>query len=186
MDCPICMEVMLTTKNCITTECGHQFHASCLMKNTAVNGYDCPCCRTQMAETADDDEEDNDSEDGSEYETDDEEDAEEEEEFALMGFRWFFQRIHDEELEGDATEYEDFQKEEKEWLDDSDKASEEANDKIENMLRGLKHLNTISYEELLKAFVHSNLSKFSLSNEAEDAFHKVNSTLNSISERTWT
>ena len=180
MDCPICMEVMLTTKNCITTECGHQFHASCLMKNTAVNGYDCPCCRTQMAEDVDEDY--NDSEDGSEYETDDEED----EEFALMGFRWFFQQVNGDELEGDATEYDEFQKEEKEWMEDSDKASEEANDKIENMLRGLKHINAISYEELLKAFVHSNLNKFSLSNEAEDAFHKVNSTLISISERTWT
>ena len=185
MDCPICMDTMLTTVNCITTECGHQFHASCLMKNTAVNGYDCPCCRTQMAEEPDgddDDENDDDTADGSEYDTDD---GEEEEEYALMGLRWFFQRINGEELEGDAVEYEEFQKEEKEWIEDSDKASDEVKLKIDNLLRGLKHLNTISYEELLKAFVHTNLNKFSLNHEAEDAFQKVNSTLNSISEKTW-
>ncbi len=183
------MDTMLTTVNCITTECGHQFHASCLMKNTAVNGYDCPCCRAQMAEEPDDDDDDdedgNDSADGSEYDTDDEGDRTEEEEFALMGFRWFFQQINGEELEGDAVEYEEFQKEEKEWIEDSDKASDAVKLKIDNLLRGLKHLNTISYEDLLKAFVHSNLNKFSLNHEAEDAFQKVNSTLNSIAERSW-
>ena len=182
MDCPICMEVMLVTVNCVTTECGHKVHASCLMKNTAVNGYDCPCCRTQMAEEPEDDEE---SDDGSDDDMDDEEERLEEEEYTLMGFRWFFQQINSEELEGDAVEYEEFQKEEREWNEDSNKASDDVKEKIDNILRGLRHINTISYEELLKAFVHSNLNKFSLNHEAEDAFQKVNSTLNSISEKSW-
>ena len=54
IECPICYEV-IGVKNNITTECGHQFHASCIMKNVTVNGFGCPCCRTAMAEEADDD-----------------------------------------------------------------------------------------------------------------------------------
>jgi len=37
-------------RNNITTECGHQFHASCIMTNVSRNGFNCPCCRTAMAE----------------------------------------------------------------------------------------------------------------------------------------
>ena len=54
IECPICYEE-IGVKNNITTECGHQFHASCIMKNVTVNGFGCPCCRTAMAEEADDD-----------------------------------------------------------------------------------------------------------------------------------
>ena len=50
VDCPICMEVIVTTKNIVITECGHTFHCSCLMANVAHNGFSCPYCRTAMAE----------------------------------------------------------------------------------------------------------------------------------------
>jgi len=50
MNCPICFEELQMTNNMITTECGHQFHASCLMKHAVYNGFSCPCCRTIMAE----------------------------------------------------------------------------------------------------------------------------------------
>ena len=50
VDCPICMEVIETTKNIVVTECGHTFHCSCLMTNVAHNGFSCPYCRTVMAE----------------------------------------------------------------------------------------------------------------------------------------
>ncbi len=49
-ECPICMEVIVTTKNIVITECGHTFHCSCLMANVAHNGFSCPYCRTAMAE----------------------------------------------------------------------------------------------------------------------------------------
>ena len=49
-ECPICMDDIDITKNCITTECGHRFHASCLMTNVSHNGFNCPYCRTGMAE----------------------------------------------------------------------------------------------------------------------------------------
>jgi hypothetical protein len=65
VDCPICFEC-IGEKNNITTECGHQFHASCLMTNVSRNGFGCPCCRTAMAETP---EEDDDTDDDDETST---------------------------------------------------------------------------------------------------------------------
>lgn len=50
MECPICYDPIEQTRNCITTECGHQFHAACLMKNARINGFNCPSCRAQMVE----------------------------------------------------------------------------------------------------------------------------------------
>ena len=181
MECPICLEGMVGQVNSVTTDCGHSFHTSCLMKNTAMNGYDCPYCRTQMAEAP---EEDSDDEESDDEDSDSEEiDAEEEEEYVLMGLRWFTQRINGEELEGDAEEYEEFQKEEREWNADADRSSEIVKGKIDKIISGLKKINTISYEDLLRAFIHTSIDKFSLNYEAEEAFMKVQSTIESISER---
>ena len=181
MECPICMDNILADVNCVRTDCGHTFHTSCLMKNTAVNGYDCPCCRTQMADAPEE------SVDSSEYGSDEGEfySEEEEEEFLLLGFRWFHQRIHSEELEGDAGEYEENQKEEMEWDLESESASEEVRVKIENILLGLKTIKSISYEDLLKAFIHKNMNRFSLNHEAEAAYNKVSSTIDSIWDKDW-
>ena len=49
-ECPICYETLNTCTNFIVTECGHKFHASCILKNVSVNGLNCPCCRYQMVE----------------------------------------------------------------------------------------------------------------------------------------
>ena len=46
-ECPICMDV-IGEKNCVTTDCGHQFHANCMFTNIDRNGFKCPCCRAQM------------------------------------------------------------------------------------------------------------------------------------------
>ena len=54
IECPICFD-SIGEKNSITTECGHKFHASCLMTNISRNGFGCPCCRAVMAEEPDDD-----------------------------------------------------------------------------------------------------------------------------------
>ena len=58
IECPICFDVINGDKNKVTTECGHQFHARCLMQNVAHNGFDCPCCRTEMAKEPHNDEDD--------------------------------------------------------------------------------------------------------------------------------
>jgi hypothetical protein len=49
IECPICYDNIGLTNN-ITTECGHIFHASCIMTNISVNGFSCPCCRTAMVQ----------------------------------------------------------------------------------------------------------------------------------------
>jgi len=49
IECPICYETIGAVNN-IVTECGHKFHASCIMTNVCRNGFACPCCRTLMAE----------------------------------------------------------------------------------------------------------------------------------------
>jgi hypothetical protein len=54
VECPICFDC-IGEKNNITTECGHKFHASCLMTNVSRNGFGCPCCRAAMAETPEED-----------------------------------------------------------------------------------------------------------------------------------
>lgn len=84
-DCPICMDEVDFIKNCVTTECGHTFHASCLMTSVAHNGFACPYCRTAMAEEV------------AEEEDEWEDDATVEEIYgddALRGFRFFMNNVN--------------------------------------------------------------------------------------------
>ena len=97
-DCPICMDIIEGNKNCVTTDCGHQFHTNCLMKNVAHNGFGCPYCRTVMAEEVDeeetiytDDDEDEDDEDEEEYEEEIYDD------YALRGLRFLNNNLNGEE-----------------------------------------------------------------------------------------
>ena len=45
-ECPICYD-SIQTKNCATTECGHQFCLSCLARSLQEN-QSCPMCRTAI------------------------------------------------------------------------------------------------------------------------------------------
>lgn len=45
MECPICFDGLDANKNIMTTECGHKFHVSCILK---TRRDDCPCCRQSM------------------------------------------------------------------------------------------------------------------------------------------
>jgi len=58
IECAICMDSIITSKNKVTTECGHTFHTNCLMANVACNGFGCPLCRAIMAEEPEDSEDD--------------------------------------------------------------------------------------------------------------------------------
>jgi hypothetical protein len=100
IDCPICMDTIVSFTNRVTTECGHCFHASCLMTSVAHNGFGCPYCRTVMAETPADEEED---------EWEDEEENEEEE-YVLRGFRLFYENL--ENLEHDPNDIAEEEQEE--------------------------------------------------------------------------
>ena len=97
IECPICMDQIEEEKNRVTTECGHCFHASCLMTNVAHNGFGCPYCRTAMTEEVasvnSDEEYDDFSFDSQEEEGPDYNDH------VLRGARWMFQRAEGEEVD---------------------------------------------------------------------------------------
>lgn len=102
IDCPICMDCIETNKNCVTTECGHCFHASCLMQSVATNGFGCPYCRTAMAEVKDDDE-------STVYpgeEEEEEEEIEEDDMDLFRGFRLFWNNATGEEQDQEDVDEE--------------------------------------------------------------------------------
>ena len=94
IECPICYDEIDVLKNCVTTECGHQFHCSCLMKNSATNGFSCPMCRSVMAEELDSESDESDDEESLE-----DDHLEEIEDNALTSFRMFHQQLAGEEVE---------------------------------------------------------------------------------------
>ncbi len=48
-DCPICYDTLdFGGKNCMRTECGHEFHTSCIMTTIHNSGFKCPYCREMM------------------------------------------------------------------------------------------------------------------------------------------
>jgi hypothetical protein len=98
--------------NRVVTECGHAFHCSCLMQNTAHNGFGCPYCRTKMAEEPKE-------EDESDYGySDDETEVTVFDSDALTSFRMFHQQLNGEEVEEEEGE---------EWATiDGDEENEEA------------------------------------------------------------
>ena len=101
MDCPICLDPIESNVNCMTTECGHCFHASCILKHVSMTKGGCPMCRAVMVENVemgedDDDEEDLESDDESTYISEDfRNDESIQEDHMLRGVRWLFQQ-HDE------------------------------------------------------------------------------------------
>lgn len=55
-ECPICMDPIHAIKNRTTTECGHCFHSSCLIKHSLIGtNIGCPLCRTALTDIPDDD-----------------------------------------------------------------------------------------------------------------------------------
>jgi hypothetical protein len=99
-DCPICMDEVDFTKNCVTTECGHTFHARCLMTSVAHNGFACPYCRTAMAEEVveeDEDEWDDDDATVEEIYGDD----------ALRGLRFFMNNVNGHQHDAEDVEEEE-------------------------------------------------------------------------------
>ena len=49
LECPICLCSIKNKKtDFVATNCGHCFHASCLMRHVDMNGFSCPYCRNNM------------------------------------------------------------------------------------------------------------------------------------------
>ena len=124
-ECPICLCDIEGPNNQVTTECGHTFHCSCLMKNVAHNGFDCPYCRTAMAEEVyySDDDDDDYSRDDDDYDDDDEDDDSVSvagpglEAHLLRGMRWLFQRV--------SNEVDDYDDDDDETVWETDSESED-------------------------------------------------------------
>ena len=106
-ECPVCFDTIDETKNCVVTECGHKFHCSCLMKNASFNGFNCPFCRTVMAEMPEDSDEEDDEYESDEDESDDGSDDEEGEH--PQKYNIIVENLHDlvNELYNNAVEEED-------------------------------------------------------------------------------
>jgi hypothetical protein len=116
IECPICMDEITEGKNKVTTDCGHCFHTTCLMKNVAHNGFSCPYCRDVMAEEPPDN---NSDEEYDDFSFDEEEEGPDYSDNVLRGARWLFQRAEGEELddEEDSVLEEEEEEENNEQLD---------------------------------------------------------------------
>jgi len=198
VNCPICWEALDTQVNCLTTQCGHQFHGNCFMMHTAHNGYSCPCCRHQLIEEPDK------GLDDSEYESDDDEEEFNhndgdsvdsqyrrnynfgrmfmtDEDESLFSLRWFHQRLNEEELEkdnfhlsnmNDVTDY-----------NDTDVIYDENKDQVQQLTKRITEINKLPYERLLAAFMHKNCKDFRYNDYAEEMCYDVSHMINDIHER---
>ncbi len=172
MSCPICMDDIVNNVNCVTTECGHCFHASCLMTNVAHNGFGCPYCRTVMAEDQDD------SDDDTEYNvvSDDGEDDEDE---ALRGFRLFFNQV-----EGTPADQADMEAENAVLAQEEDAAAEEAADQaaasaavptVDAVVKSLKDQG-ITYEQMVRLILYHDHEEYDFLNAdhfTDELFGKI-------------
>ena len=175
-ECPICMDAIDPDRNCVTTECGHKFHAKCLFANIAHNGFGCPCCRGKMAEEEEEEEE----EEGDEYGEFDEEDFDEDEEedntdYLLRGARWMFQRATN--VGGVVDEDEEEEEEEEEEEDEEAEAGAEPPN-IELITEKLVGQG-ITIEQVIKALLNDCHPEYSTKfvPEADQLFGAVRSIL---------
>jgi hypothetical protein len=156
-ECPICLNDIETNNNCVTTECGHKFHCSCLFQNAAHNGFGCPYCRTSLAEEVLDEEEDDDNEeddeDWNEIYDNNEHDEEPFQEVPLETFRMFHQRLNGEEVE-EGTEI----GEELIYPEDYD----------ERVGDGIPNAEYVSRQLLERGITHKDLVKSLLASDHDD------------------
>lgn len=140
VECPICMDPIEQNKNQITTECGHCFHTSCLMKNVAHNGFSCPYCRDAMAEAPADD---NSDDDYDEFSYEDEDEDEDYSDHVLRGSRWLFQRAEGEELDDEEDSVDE---------ENEERADEEQNAPVDYIVERLTQQG-VTMADLVKAIL---------------------------------
>jgi hypothetical protein len=146
-ECPICMEPIDMNKNCLTTECGHCFHTSCLMTSVAHNGFGCPYCRTKMAEEVVDED--------SEYDNE-EEIYEQYDDYVLRGLRFF-----NNNLNGEEHDQEDLDDESEDTEDAEEEDEDEDSDEVDTRPPPVSYVaqklaeQGVTTEDLLKAILCS-------------------------------
>ena len=157
MECSICLELINNDVNKIVTECGHHYHANCLLKHTHMNGYGCPLCRSDMVETEsqNDDEEDDDDDYEDDYDDDQMEEIEqiEREEYVLRGFRYMYSQIGEEMYEEpDSEEYENRHNTVSSNMEEFQKKAQERTRKI---MERVSNIEKLTYEELIMAALYN-------------------------------
>lgn len=159
VECPICMDPIPLDKNRVTTECGHCFHSSCLMKNVAHNGFNCPYCRDVMAETPDDDDSEDDYDEFSieEYEENDYSDN------VLRGARWLFQRAEGEELDDEEDSV---------YEEDEERADDENNPPVDFLVDKLKEQG-VTMTDLVKAILIRDHNEYSNNEDFERVDNEI-------------
>jgi hypothetical protein len=150
-ECPICMDdIHMGQKNVVTTECGHMFHCSCLMQNVSHNGFNCPYCRTVMAEEPPIEDDHDDYTDYDEYEIFDDD--------ALTSFRMFHQRNTGEDVE------EELEAEEDEAVEDQQELTNAPN--LETIVEQLT-TRGVTFEDLVKCVLWEDQDDFLIEREVE-------------------
>ena len=179
-ECPICMDAIDSARNCVTTECGHRFHAKCLFENISRNGFDCPCCRGKMAEAEEEDEQeqDDDDDDDDDYYADDvEEEEEDNTDHLLRGMRWMFQRASNDGGVVDEGEEEDDEDEEGEE-EGEEEVEEVEPPNVELIMEKLAERG-ITFEQTIKGLLNDCHPEYSTRfvTEADQLFGAVRSIL---------
>lgn len=160
--CPICMDDLIpNTKNFTNTECGHCFHASCLMTNIRHNGFGCPYCREEMVE-----EHNEFQDDQSEISYITQDPVELYDDTALTTMRMLFQQVEGEEVEEPQVEEETLLEEQEE---------EEPIPPLDMIIRKLIG-NRVTYEDLVKHVLLEH-EEFKFNEDFETSSDKIFSTV---------
>lgn len=162
--CPICMDDLIpNTKNFTNTECGHCFHASCLMTNIRHNGFGCPYCREEMVEEHNEYQDDH-----SEVSYITQDPVELYDDTALTTMRMLFQQVEGEEVEEPQEE----EQEEETLLEEQEEEPIPPLDMIIRKLIG----NRVTYEDLVKHVLLEH-EEFEFNEDFETSSDKIFSTV---------
>ena len=197
MSCPICMDDIVNNVNCVTTECGHCFHASCLMTNVAHNGFECPYCRTKMAEDQKDNEhsrgrtlgleeddvynivsdDDDDNEDDVYNIVSDDDDDDNEEDNMLRGYRLFLNGVEETQPDPADIYAEDIfvEGQDQDLAEITTEEESVAVPSLELVAKNLKDQG-ITYEKLLRLILYSDHAEYDFLNAdqfTDELFGKI-------------
>ena len=192
--CPICYEAMdfVSYTNIISTECGHKFHCACLLKHTSINGYGCPCCRTQMVETDHPNRSIPDLTLSSDQDTIPDTDQIddyfnpgplEDESYILDGVRWMFQQAYGLPIDNITPHTDDFEYWIQQYRHNEQIQEERLKHRMNQYMETLEQIKALQIKDFVWAFVHQMDNRFAGSSLAHEYNQKVLSTMISIRER---
>jgi len=179
--CPICMDEMDPSFNHIITDCGHHFHAKCMIECVDKRGFKCPCCRNKLIE--DEKRRNKEYEDEDEYYDDDDDEENDENvnmyyenNYLTRGFRLFWNNING--IQHEEVDLNDEENEEDNMSidDDTDDESNEA-----ELLQNAPPVGSI-IDELREKITFEDLATLYLT-ETHDEYYYLERTSNRISDK---